>query len=578
MLTGGAPTTDRHASHTRIGEGMMNRYRHLAASIGCGGRATAGAVLSAFLLLLTVVLSACGSVSTPASSTKSGPLVVNSATALKTLDPAYTNDQFGGGIVLATYGTLTQVEQSPGGAPGITQQNLDVHAVKPYLAESWTITNGGRTITFHLRPGMKFPSGDPVNAQAVVWSLKRISTLQTGAYSNFEESQYTPPLVRSVTATGPLTVVIQYSRPAPNQLQVLAYHAGAVYDPALVERHGGMGTKGGTPNPWLATHSAGFGPYLVESYQPGRQLVLVANPHFFAQPKAKKVVLNFIPNDSTLLLDARSGEADITLGLSPESAHSLASNQCCRVVALTSRQFESLNLPETKQYPELENLAFRQALSYAVPYAAILKTVGSGYGRLFSGEWLPSFPFYDPSVGAPHPTDLAKAKQLIAASGVKTPVTFPIYVDQGDLIGQAAGTAVAGAWKALGVNAQVTPVSAADLQTVVYGTHAGPSLFLDGPYVVAPEYMWAYDLQCPPINQFNDTLICIPKADKLMRELPFVTSAAKQQEIINEVDEMYIAAASRIDLYNIEDVTVLNKRVTNYYSSDVPDMRFWGVG
>ena len=268
----------------------MSRSQYFAGLSGRSRRRATRAVGLPLLLCLVVGVAACGGGSKDVSAGATDTLVVNSAAALKSLDPAYTNDLLGGGLVLATYGTLTQVDQEAGPAPGITQQNLDVRAVRPYLAKSWTITDGGRTITFHLRPGMTFPSGDPVNAQAVVWSLKRVSTLQTGAYSNFEESQYTPPLVKSVMATGPLTVVIHYSRPAPNQLEVLAYHAGAIYDPALVEKHGGMGTKGGVPNPWLATHSAGYGPYLVQSYQPGRQVVLVANPKFFAQPKTKKIV------------------------------------------------------------------------------------------------------------------------------------------------------------------------------------------------------------------------------------------------------------------------------------------------
>ncbi len=85
-----------------------------------------------------------------------------------------------------------------------------------------------------------------------------------------EETDYTPPLIKSVKASDPLTVVLQYKRPAPNQLQVLSTPtAGAIYDPKLVEEHGGV--KKATPNTWLASHSAGYGPYLLKSYQANHQ-------------------------------------------------------------------------------------------------------------------------------------------------------------------------------------------------------------------------------------------------------------------------------------------------------------------
>ena len=46
--------------------------------------------------------------------------------------------------------------------------------VNPKLAESWTVSNDKMSITFKLRPGAKFASGNPVTAEDVVWSLKRL--------------------------------------------------------------------------------------------------------------------------------------------------------------------------------------------------------------------------------------------------------------------------------------------------------------------------------------------------------------------------------------------------------------------
>jgi peptide/nickel transport system substrate-binding protein len=551
-----------------------------------------------------VVLTACGSssnsTSTGSSSTsgsgsssgglsKAAPnpnatLIVNNSVPVATLDPNLTTNDQDPGFDGALYSTLTQVTQVPGPVAGTTEQNLAVTAVKPYLAQSYAYSNGDRTLTFHLRPGLKFPSGDPVNAAAVVWSIDRVIKAEEGGYSVLEETDYTPPLIKSVKATGPLTVVFQYKRPAPNQLQVLSTPtAGAIYDPKLVEEHGGQQKL--KPNEWLASHSAGYGPYLLKSYSAGHEMVLEANPSFFEPPKTKKIILNFIPDNETLLLDAQSGQADITLGLTNQAAHSLLGNSCCTVASFKSRQAETLQMPEDKEKPWangknpfFSNQDFRQALSYAFPYEAILQKVAYGYGKLYFGEWMPSYSWYDPTVGAPRPTDLNKAKELLAKSGVKTPVSFTIYVGQGDNVGKEIATAASGAWQALGVNAKVQVVSPAAFLEVVYTNHDGMTVFLDGPQVVAPDYHWAYDLQCPPNNQFNDNNVCVPAADKLMKEIPYVTKEPQRQDILNKADELYIEATPRIWAYDTELVAVLGKNVTSYYSSDLPDMRFWAKG
>ncbi len=532
-----------------------------------------------------LALAACGSSSSSSTSTSSAGLstapsnpnatiVTNFAIAPATLDPDFTEANQEVGIDGALYSTLTQAGHVPGPIPGTTEANLSPTAVNPYLATSWAFSNGNKTLTFHMRTGLKFPSGDPVNAEAVVWSLKRDITSGSGGYSVFEESEFKPtPLVSSITAPNPSTVVLNYKRPAPNQPSVLASPEMSIYDPAVVEAHGGQ--KPAKPNEYLATHSAGYGPYLLKSYQAGHQLVLEANPSFFEPAKTKNIIVNFIPDDETLLLDAKSGAADVSYGLSNEAAHSLTTDSCCVVGAFSSREGQGIILPENSKNPEFENEKFRQALAYAVPYEGILKTVAFGYGQLYYGEWMPSYSFYSASVGKPHEYNIEKAKQLAKESGVKTPVSFPIYVAQGSIPSKEIATAVAGSWAQLGVNAQVKTVSAAQSLEIEYESHAGPLVIAIGPQIVAPEYYWAYDLQCPNVNPYNDSLICIPQADKLMNSLAYVSDPEKAQQIVNEADALYVKATPQIWVYNQKLVTVLGKAMTHFYSSDLPEFRFW---
>ncbi len=521
-----------------------------------------------------------GSLSTAASD-PNATMIVDVATPVATLDPTFTFANQEVGLDGALYSTLTKVKYVPGPVEGTEEQDLGVTAVEPYVAESWKYSNGNKTLTFKIKPGLKFPSGDPVDANAVKWSLERTQTAESGGYSVLEETDFNPPLIKSIEAPDPTTLVINYKRPAPNQLQTLSTPtAGAIYDPKLIEENGGQ--KPGTPNEYVGTHSAGYGPYLLKSYKPNREIVLEANPDFFEPAKTKNVIVKFVPDNETLLLNAQSGQADVTLGLSGQAAKSLEGNGCCTVAAFKSRQAQTLNFPidelepfKSNDNPQFKSEKFRQALAAAFPYEAVLEKIGYGYGELYNGEWMPAFSWYDPEVGAPIETDVEKAKELIAESGVKTPVSFTIYVSQGATVEKEIATAAAGAWEELGVNAKVQTTSSANFLEIVYETHTGATVFVDGPQVVAPDYYWAYDLQCPPNNAFNDTDVCVKSSDALMKKVPYTTKEPELQELLNKANEGWIKAAPRIWVYNQKTVAVLGQNMTEYSSSDLPEIRLW---
>ncbi len=562
------------------------------------------AAVGALALLAAIFLSACGGSSSSSSagsassggesteadggtaltateSDPNGTLIVDVSTPNATLDPAFTFANTEVGLDGALYSELTQPAYVPGPVGGTEEQKLSSTAVKPYVAKSWKFTDNNQTLTFKLKPGLKFPSGDPLNAEAAKWSLERTLKGESGGSSVLLENQFEPPLIKSIEAPDATTLVIKYSHPAPNQPQVLSTPtAGAIYDPKVVEENGGQ--KPGAPNEYLASHGAGAGPYLLKSYKPNHEMVLEANPTAVEPPHTKNVIIRFIPDNETLLLDAQSGKADVTIGLSPQAANSLEGNGCCTVGAYKSRMAQTLNFPidelepfKNEENPEFKNVKFRQALVTAFPYEGVLEKIAYGYGQLYNGEWMPSFSWYDPKIGAPVETDVERAKELIAESGVKTPVEFTIYVSQGGNLEKEIATAAAGAWEEIGVKAKVQTTSSANFLEIVYESHKGPTVFIDGPQVIAPDYYWGYDLQCPPNNGFNDTDVCVPKSDAAMKKIPYTTEEPERQELLNEANEGWIAAAPRVWVFNTENIAVLGKEMSGYASSDLPEVRLW---
>jgi peptide/nickel transport system substrate-binding protein len=548
-----------------------------------------GLLVVAFAIVAALVLAACGSSSKTSSggsasgsagalaTGKSDPnatLVVDASVPPVTLDPTESGNDIEIGWISSLYGSLTTAKPEPGPIAGVEQQVLNPKAVQPYLAESFEFSDNYKKLTLHLHAGMKFPNGDPVNSAAVKWSLERAIKVEGAGDYVLQEGQFKPALFSSIETPSETTVIINYSRPAPNQPSVLASNEDPIYDPKPIEENGGV--HAGKVNTWLATHPDGYGPYVLKTYSPGHQMVLEANPNFIDPPKTKHVIINFIPSAETLLFDAKTGAADVTVGLSPEAVHSLTGNSCCTTVIGRSRRSIWTNIPKFGKVPVLDNQKSREALAYATPYEAILQKIGYGYGKTYFGEWMPSYSWYNPQVGKPHEFSITKAKELMKESGVKTPASLTIVVPIGETLVQEVATAMAGSWSEIGVEAKVKPVPLASFFET-QKKYEDASVELEGPLVTAPAYFWSYSLQCEPKNM-DGTSICLPEADKIMTEVQdgvYQNDPAKEQEILDHVDELYIKAVGRIWVYNTEFLSVLGKKVTGYHSSEIPEVRWW---
>jgi peptide/nickel transport system substrate-binding protein len=496
------------------------------------------------------------------------PLKVNIAVAPGTLDPASGCGNNDLAIIANLYSRLTQYGSKPG-PDGTTQ--VDPGKIEPYAAESWDVSSDAKTYTFKLRAGMKFPSGKPVDAEAVKYSFERTLKMNGCGGYFLHDGLLDPPLISSIEAKDPTTVVFHLSQADPNALQAWAQPAASIVDPSVVEANGGV--KKDSVNQYMASHAAGAGPFLLETYEPNKSALLTANPDYVGpdKPASKTIRINFINSDPTLLLQAKSGDADITIGLSKQSAKSLENADGVRVIANDTPMSEQIGLPNTK--PPFNNKTFREALSYALPYQQIVDKAAFGYGRLFSGPLQPVFPEFNPTLGAPPKYDPAKAKQLVEQSGVKTPVTVQMVVQEGNSADQQIATIAQGEWRKLGVNVKIRNLPAAEYITGVQGHKYQSYVRLDGPGVIDPGYYLGYDMQCK--IPFNLSEICIPAADKLAAQARNETDDAKRKQLYDEISKLWLADSPKIQVYADKHVAVLSDRVKAYFYSHEPDFRTW---
>lgn len=510
-----------------------------------------------------------GGSGTPASkASAASQLRVNMAVAPGTLDPASgcgINDL---AVLGNLYTRLTQYGAKPG--PGGSQE-FDPGHIEPYAAKAWKVTNGGKTYSFTLRAGARFPSGKPVDAKAVKYSFERSLTMNGCGGYFLQDGLLAPPLIKAIETPSPQKVVFRLSQPDPNALQAWAQPAAAIVDRSLVDAHGGVKKNG--VNQWMSSHSAGAGPFLLRSYEPNKSAVLVANPDFAAggPPASKTITVNFVNSDPTLLLQAKSGDADVTLGLSKQSVKSLEGAAGVKVVTNDSPLSEQIGLPNTK--PPFTNADFRKGLAAALPYQQIVDKAAFGYGRLFSGPLQPVFPEFDPQLGKPYAYDLAKAKQLIRQSGVKTPVSVEMAIQEGNSADEQIATIAQGEWRKLGVDVKLRKLPASQYITGLQAHKYQSYVRLDGPGVIDPGYYLGYDMKCKV--GFNLSEVCIPQADKLLDQARRTTDETQRKRIYDRITRLWQAQVPKIQVYADKFTAVLSTRVKSYLYAHETDLRTW---
>jgi len=186
------------------------------------------------------------------------------------------------------------------------------------LAESWELAPDGKTWTFQLRKELVFANGDPLKADAIVYSFQRVLKLQKSPCWLF--SDVIGLTEEGISALDDYTVKIVTNGATPNiVLTILA--GNGIVNPKVVKEHDVDGDMG---EAWLTDHTASAGPYVLKEWSRKISVVLVANENYWqGAPKIKTIIIQYIPESTDLLLRLKKGDIDLAWNLTAEQANSL---------------------------------------------------------------------------------------------------------------------------------------------------------------------------------------------------------------------------------------------------------------
>ena len=290
----------------------------------------------------------------------------------------------------------------------------DVSKIFGVAAESWSVSEDGKTFTFKMRKGIKFASGNEMTAEDAAFSLQRAIVLNKSPAFILSQFGFTADnvkdMIKAVDADT-LTITTDKAYAPTFVLYCLTATIASIVDKTEVMKHEVDGDMGFA---WLRTHYAGSGPYKIEQWKPSEIVVLSANKDYWGgAPAMKNIFIRHIGESSVQQLLLEKGDIDIARNLETEQLKSVDGNKDIKLLkkGKGSLYYLSMNLKD----PILAKPQVQEALKYLVDYKGLEDTVWAGRGQV-QQAFLPKG-FLGALEEQPFSLNVEKAKGLLAAAG-----------------------------------------------------------------------------------------------------------------------------------------------------------------
>jgi peptide/nickel transport system substrate-binding protein len=250
----------------------------------------------------------------------------------------------------------------------------------------------------HLRKGVTFHDGTPFNADAVIYSIERVTN-----ESNSRRNEYKH--IESVVAEDEYTVTITTTEPYASTIATLTDPVVSMVSPTAGE----AGLLNTTP---VCT-----GPFKYKSNEPSVSLSVVRNENYWGgKVKLESAMIYFLSEGDTRSIMLQSGDVDITLGLPLPIISKLESDSNLNIV--TDETLRLYFLFVNNEKAPLDDIRVRQAINYAINREQIVDSALEGIGGVSAIGMFPSvFPWTNDALTG-YPYDKDKALSLLEEAGI----------------------------------------------------------------------------------------------------------------------------------------------------------------
>lgn len=493
----------------------------------------------------------------------------------KTLNPLLVADDASDTVRYLTGGVLMRLNR-------FTQQ------LQPELATSWKISNAGKTITFELRPGVRFSDGSEFSADDVAYTMQQL----------MDPALHSP--VGDAFRSGDGKVI---TRVAGKNHIAVTFSAPIVGLDKLFDQVAIMSAK--SPKKEMAV----LGPYYVAENQAGSYLLLKRNPNYWKHdaaghslPYIDSIRLDIQQNRDIEMLRLVRGEIDFINSLDAEYFDKLSS-QAPGVgydegVSLDSEQIW-FNQVATSPLPAYKkewftSTNFRRAISESINREDLARVVFRGHARPAVSWVSPGNKFWFNAKLAPHPFDQKSALQLLARDGFHTehgalydrnghPVEFSVITNSGNKYRERMATMIKEDLAGIGVQLNVVTLDFPSLIERITRTFDYEACLLglvnDDLDPNAQMNVW---LSSAENHQWNPSEKAPATAweaeiDTLMRTQASTPDLKKRKEAVDKVQEIVWQQEPFIYLVNKNAMSAVSKNVHNVQPVALRPQVYWNI-
>ncbi len=453
-------------------------------------------------------------------------------------------------VVVQTYEGLTRY-------PKIMRDGkpvLDASRVEGHYAESWTVSNGGKTVTMKLREGVMSQDGNELTAADVEWSwAKSFAQKRTGNFIARVSN------VTGVTAKSKYEVDFTLEAPSAIFLNAITLYVPGIYDSTVMKE------QATSEDPWglkyIETNTAGFGAYKLESLRAGEQAIFVANPNYhWDKPFFDRVVWRAVPSEASRVTLLKSGQVQWIDRPSIRQAVQLQRATNVKVEAVTGRSISSLRM--NPKFEPFNDARVRRALNMAVDKDAIKRGVFEGTGTTAKSVVPPIVDGYTDKHFT-YDYDPDGAKKLLSEAGAEGAEVEILY---SDITPWQETMAIQVADQLNRVGLKVTPkrITGSDMRS--RGAPAVQDMpfftFEDGPIVLDPVYTMYLIAHSKGVS--NRAAYNNPELDRLVDAARQELDRDKRIALMDEAQKIWVEDAPWIMTVYPDTMEAMSTRITGW--------------
>ena len=334
--------------------------------------------------------------------------------------------------------------------------------ILPSLAESWEVSEDGRTYTFHLCPGVTFSNGAPLTASDVEYTFVRLLTHPDSCNRDIVDDIVGAQALESGKASGlegfevlgELDFAITLEHPFQAFLACLSMPGASILDRETTEQ---AGERFGADPAW----TVGTGSFILLKWTPGEGLLLTANADCWqGAPKCEGLDLRFITDSKEIRRMFERGEIDVLdLDEVGNTAEFFLHGDIYQDRLFSVPRIGITYIALNESIAPLDDARVRRAMQLALDRAMLLTAVYGGRGSVENGIYPHGLHGFNPDLPQ-IPCDPEAARALLDEAGFEDGFEFTVSVNSSSTRWEMALLRLAASmWEKVGIRANIDVIN-----------------------------------------------------------------------------------------------------------------------